>query len=1192
MSDQVSRRRKRRGQLESLEERLAMSADGLMEAVSFHSQPTEDEFGLGFHSAPAPELHGGDAFSPGFHIEDDDPMSFDPIEQIEGLVDEIDFHLNEAHNQTGLNDVRDNYGFRGAGQTIAVIDSGVAWSHAALGGGFGEGYRVVGGYDFGENDADPDDNRHYHGTHVAGIIGSDDANHEGVAPGVDLVALKVADANGGFGWSQIEAALQWVINNRTAFDSPITAVNMSLGTSQNIESAPGWSTIEDEFAQLEAAGVFIAVSAGNDFTSYNTPGLAYPAASQYVIPVMSTDDSGQLSYFSQRHQRAIAAPGRSITSTFPDQYGNNNGITDDWATISGTSMAAPYVAGASALIREAMEFNGQTGITQDTIYDHMMATADSFYDSATGAYYSRLNLGNAIDALMPEDDYGSSVVDAYDLGTISSISAQSGLVSGVISTLTDGDYFTFTAGATGKVTFSAGNTTHDLVASWEGFGAAGWVEAGVGYSMNVEAGQEYTVAISSSDGLGYYNLSVAVEEAFSYTDWGTVQGQTTWAGVVTDSTSWYRVNAGQAGLLTADATSGSASLAWYDSNQNLIASGAGSRVDLTAATGTDYYLRVEGSGGTARIRLTNQVSVSGNAVTVSGTDSADSFSFTAGSQQHTVLANGVSYAFDATTYTSFTLDGGGGADLVKLTGTSGDEQFTLNAGSAQLDGASFTATATSAEEVHAISGGGADTANLYGTTGADNFFAYSTHAYLQGSGYLSFTSGMATVNAYAGGGDGDVANLYDSAGDDTFTAHSTYAVLSGAGFSNYAGGFDLVHGFASAGGDDTAHLYDSAGNDRFTGYSTYATMQGDGFMNYVGGFETVNGYSQNGGADEAWLFDSTGDDQAVARTDYAYLQGTGFHNRAEGFGSVYLIATLGNDHADLYDSTGTDNFFGAQTYAMMLGTGYLNYAGGFNSVTAHADNGGVNFATLFDSIGNDTLVGTADYTQLSGDGFSNRAEGFDYTYGFSSLGGDDTARFYDSAGDDYFRGHLTFAYLYGTGFFNYGAGFDNVYAYSQNGGSDEANFYDSAGDDQFVAQADSSSMTGAGYYNYAEGFDRVHAFALYGGNDSAEIYDTAGNDTLISSRSASYLLVTGGIRYAAGFDSVTVRATAGGHDDVGFIDPQSGDVVYGRAGYLDYTSGTTTRRVEGFDVISAQTLSGDTDEDVSATDYYYASLSN
>jgi hypothetical protein len=81
--------------------------------------------------------------------------------------------------------------------------------------------------------------------------------------------------------------------------------------------------LENEFAQLESVGIFISVSAGNSFTNYNTKGLSYPAASDYVIPVMATDGNGQLSYFSQRADGAIAAPGRYITSTVPDYAAND-----------------------------------------------------------------------------------------------------------------------------------------------------------------------------------------------------------------------------------------------------------------------------------------------------------------------------------------------------------------------------------------------------------------------------------------------------------------------------------------------------------------------------------------------------------------------------------------------------------------------------------------------------------------------------------------------------------------------------------------------------------------------------------------------------------------------------------------------------------------------------------------------------
>lgn len=106
--------------------------------------------------------------------------------------------------------IADQYGFDGAGQTVAVIDSGIAWDHYALGGGFGEGHRVVGGWDFAENDANPYDDGPvgFHGTHVAGIIGSSDDQYRGVSSGVDLVGLRVFGDNGESNLEWVEAALQ------------------------------------------------------------------------------------------------------------------------------------------------------------------------------------------------------------------------------------------------------------------------------------------------------------------------------------------------------------------------------------------------------------------------------------------------------------------------------------------------------------------------------------------------------------------------------------------------------------------------------------------------------------------------------------------------------------------------------------------------------------------------------------------------------------------------------------------------------------------------------------------------------------------------------------------------------------------------------------------------------------------------
>src|SRR5690606_9168328 len=110
------------------------------------------------------------------------------------LGQRIEQTLYEANQQTGQDDVLAKYGFTGVGQTVAVIDTGIAYNHYALGGGVGPNNKVVGGWDFTENDwnfYDDQGPKAAHGTHVAGIIGAEgDGAHSGVSTGVDLVGLR------------------------------------------------------------------------------------------------------------------------------------------------------------------------------------------------------------------------------------------------------------------------------------------------------------------------------------------------------------------------------------------------------------------------------------------------------------------------------------------------------------------------------------------------------------------------------------------------------------------------------------------------------------------------------------------------------------------------------------------------------------------------------------------------------------------------------------------------------------------------------------------------------------------------------------------------------------------------------------------------------------------------------------------
>jgi subtilisin family serine protease len=897
MGSKVTRRnavRTRARSIERLEDRQVMSADptGGLLGLPIQQHGFEDTSSLVHATEPNAD----------FWI--DSWLERD----VESLVGDVQQTLASAHNSTGLTAVRNDYGFTGAGQTVAVIDSGIAWSHSALGGGLGVDYRVVGGWDFTENDADPYDDGPWgsHGTHVAGIVGADatGANYDGVATGVDLVALRVFDDAGAGYFHWVENALQWVHQNRNAFANPITAVNLSLGTSWNSNTIPSWTTLEDEFAQLKADGIFIAVSAGNAFATYNTPGLSYPAASPHVVPVMSVMDNGSLSSFSQRHTRAIAAPGQYIVSTIPDYVGNNNGVNDDFASYSGTSMAAPYVAGASVLLRQAMQFVGYTNITQDTIYNHLMATATSFIDAATGQTYKRINLTNAFNTLMPTDEYGSTVATAHDLGTLSGVSE----VSGLIGKLSDADFFRFTAAANGTVTFTA-TTTHGLAPVWTASGGTVSGSDGETYTFDVVAGQSYTIGVSTSGGTGYYDLAIKAESVFTYADWGTItQSQSN--NIANAGERWYRVTASRAGHFTTEAlfaiAGGDIDLAIYDSNMQLLASGtanaAGERVDFLATADASYFVRVTGVNAEIDFRLTNLVSQSGATVTVAGTSANDTFTFGVGATHHAVSVNGVAYQFHRASVSTINTAGGAGNDAITMTGSTANDTATLRFAYAELAGAGYTATVSNIETITIHGGGGTgDVANLYDTAGNDTYTSWWNRAVMYGDGYWNDVRGFDSTYAYASQGS-DRAVLRDSAGDDVFTTWWNRAVMYGNGYWNDARGFDSTIGMASQ-GDDRAMLRDSSSNDAFQAWSNRASMTGARYSNDARDFDRTFGFASDGN-DRVDLYLTPGTDECTISTDRVVVTGAGFCNDARGFDSMNQYSTLGANRLSSYNVAG------------------------------------------------------------------------------------------------------------------------------------------------------------------------------------------------------------------------------------------------------------------------------------------------
>lgn len=335
---------------------------------------------------------------------------------VKGIEPERELHafLSQSTlliNATSTWSVRvNNVNLTGINQTICIIDTGANYSHPALLGKNMSACNIDCVTDESvrgcfENCTNTDLNGH--GTHVSGIAVASGAI-TGVASGANFIALKVFPGSGESGATTtgVKKAIDWCVDNSRNYS--ISVISLSLGTNADYESDCDYNFTASFNTSITNAfnkNISVVVSSGNDG---NTTQISSPACISKAIPVGDVYDAdvGRIDWVSgctdlttfadkivcHSNRNALVslfAPGALINSSWYDGGYKEEG---------GTSMAAPHVSGAIAIINQYLNITGRSK-TPKEIEAVLNNTGKQIYDSSSNRNYSRINVYNAIVSL-------------------------------------------------------------------------------------------------------------------------------------------------------------------------------------------------------------------------------------------------------------------------------------------------------------------------------------------------------------------------------------------------------------------------------------------------------------------------------------------------------------------------------------------------------------------------------------------------------------------------------------------------------------------------------------------------------------------------------------------------------------------------------------------------------------------------
>ena len=249
-----------------------------------------------------------------------DRMAYASAQTLPLGINRIDADLSSTLAGNGVDAV--------TGVDAYVIDTGIQTNHPDL--------NVKGGVNYNSGSSYNDGNGH--GTHVAGTIGAKDNTSYvvGVAPGVDLYAVRVLSNSGSGSYSKITSGVNWVTNRKAANSSRPMVANMSLG---GYTGSTSYNSLDNAVKNSITAGVTYCIASGNSSADakYYSPAHVTEAI---TVGAYSASNNTIASFSNYGSYVDILAPGVSVLSTYKGT---------STRTLSGTSMASPHVAGTVAL---------------------------------------------------------------------------------------------------------------------------------------------------------------------------------------------------------------------------------------------------------------------------------------------------------------------------------------------------------------------------------------------------------------------------------------------------------------------------------------------------------------------------------------------------------------------------------------------------------------------------------------------------------------------------------------------------------------------------------------------------------------------------------------------------------------------------------------------------------------------------